>query len=118
MSGTEDKEDVISALKAGLLANRSIRERILVKTGSSDIGGNRRPTTQKLLLELVEHHNWQSTNEEKKVERVLMKLAAERIQKRVNYNKLGRLLLFFVLYVTTILIRDDSTSSFEIESRY
>ena len=114
---TDDNEEVISALKAGLLANKAIRERILAKTGSFCIGGNQKPTAQELLLELVEHHNWQSTHEEKTVERILMKLAAERIQKRAHYNKLGRILLFFVLYITTILLRDVSTQSFEIESR-
>jgi hypothetical protein len=114
---TDDNEEVISALKAGLLANRAIRESILAKTGSSDLGGNNKPTAQELLLELVEHHNWQSSLEEKNVEKALMKIAIERIQKRANYNKLGRILLFFVLYVSTILLRDVSTSSFEIESR-
>ena len=116
LKNEEARENLKSALVSEILASRAVQQRILAKTGADGVKSNSElfdDLVSEIMADLDGSHTVEIQNDEK----ILLELALERIRKRDKYSKLGLLLLFFCIYVSALLLRNDQTDAFSVESR-
>ncbi len=110
-------ENSIASLVAEIFAHQAIQKSILSRTMQLGCAENSKLSKEELASEIIAYLETPDTVERHE-EKILLDLVYDRIVLRKKYSKMIKLLLFFALYSTALLIRSDGASSYEIESRY